>query len=130
MMDKCIMFEWWFEQSLRGQQSKQYIYLYLTDVKKILTISRIKSSHPMLSIIIEHRSAATLSNIFILLVRYGLLVSVRSANMLINSLNISCKKTVNQVLLSAVLGQIAIFTTYSQKQWSFRSFIEKDVTIR
>uniref|UniRef100_A0A0A9EYV6 Androgen induced inhibitor of proliferation (As3) / pds5, putative n=1 Tax=Arundo donax TaxID=35708 RepID=A0A0A9EYV6_ARUDO len=43
----------------------------------------------MLNIIIEHLSAATVSNIFILLVRYGLLVSARSTNMLINSLNIS-----------------------------------------
>uniref|UniRef100_A0A0A8Y7F2 Androgen induced inhibitor of proliferation (As3) / pds5, putative n=1 Tax=Arundo donax TaxID=35708 RepID=A0A0A8Y7F2_ARUDO len=43
----------------------------------------------MLTIIIEHLSAAKVSSIFILLVIYGLLVLARSANMLINSLNIS-----------------------------------------
>jgi hypothetical protein len=82
-------------------------FFYFTVEKKILTISRIKSSQPMLSMIIEHLSAATFSKIFILLVRNGLLVSARSANMLINSLNISCEKMLTKCY-SAILDEIVL----------------------
>lgn len=67
----------------------------LTTEKKILNISRIKSSESISSIITEHFSWATVSNILTLFEKSELEISDRSANVLMISLNTSWVKRMN-----------------------------------
>lgn len=72
---------------------------YFTTLKKTSNIFRTKSSEPMYNIIVPHLRAATVSNIFDLLVKNGLLISARSSNTLIISLKTSCK-LIHQEIMS------------------------------
>lgn len=65
--------------------------LYLTTEKKILNISRTKSSQPMSSISKQHLRVAIISNILTLQAKNGLSISAKSLKVQMMSLKTPCK---------------------------------------
>lgn len=81
------------EKSTRERErERQGDKLNLTTLKKILNISRTRSSEPVSSISTQNSNLATVSNTFTLLEKYGLVVSTSSTNIPRKSLKMSCKQ--------------------------------------